>query len=267
MVYSPNLEKHKVLFHEKKNCEDATCYYTLFTVYLCSGENVICDLNNVSNRQSRTIKGTHILKRKTFKCVLVLAQKHHYDALLCCKAVHWDETVSTPNRKKKTRKVSETVRSVQCLPKDSAYILITQSQSPSTEAQHSIFLFYTKNSFLLHLFLCFLIIFCLHQESTGIIYSIYCTYIKFQCKSLYFSIYIYTYIHTYIHIYIYTYIHTYIYIYIHTYTYTYTYTLTKIINATLLFLPPVFMSWTQRSKTFSMYTKGLFLSNIVHKSV
>ncbi len=43
--------------------------------------------------------------------------------------------------------------------------------------------------------------------------------------------------------------------------------LTKIINATLLFLPPFFMSWTQRSKTFSMYTKGLFLSNIVHKSV
>ncbi len=27
------------------------------------------------------------------------------------------------------------------------------------------------------------------------------------------------------------------------------------------------MSWTQRSKIFSMYTKGLFLSNIVHKSV
>ncbi len=45
------------------------------------------------------------------------------------------------------------------------------------------------------------------------------------------------------------------------------YTLTKIINATLLFLPPFFMSWTQRSKTFSMYTKGLFLSNIVHESV
>ncbi len=44
-------------------------------------------------------------------------------------------------------------------------------------------------------------------------------------------------------------------------------TLNKNINATLLFLPPFFMSWTQRSKTFSMYTKGLFLSNIVHKSV
>ncbi len=29
-------------------------------------------------------------------------------------------------------------------------------------------------------------------------------------------------------------------------------TLNKIINATLLFLPPFFMSWTQRSKTFSM---------------
>ncbi len=45
------------------------------------------------------------------------------------------------------------------------------------------------------------------------------------------------------------------------------YTLNKIINGTLLFLPPFFMCWTQRSKTFSMYTKGLFLSNIVHKSV
>ncbi len=32
-------------------------------------------------------------------------------------------------------------------------------------------------------------------------------------------------------------------------------------------LPLFFMSWTQRSKTFSMYTKGLFLLNIVHKSV
>ncbi len=30
---------------------------------------------------------------------------------------------------------------------------------------------------------------------------------------------------------------------------------------------PIFMSWTQRSKTFSMYTKGLFLSNVVHESV
>ncbi len=47
----------------------------------------------------------------------------------------------------------------------------------------------------------------------------------------------------------------------------YIYTLNKFINATLLFLPPFFMSWTQRSKTFSMYIKGLFLSNIVHKSV
>ncbi len=37
------------------------------------------------------------------------------------------------------------------------------------------------------------------------------------------------------------------------------------INKTLLFLPPFFMSWTQRSKTFSMYTKGLFLLNIVYK--
>ncbi len=43
-------------------------------------------------------------------------------------------------------------------------------------------------------------------------------------------------------------------------------TLNKIINAKLLFLPPFFMSWTLRSETF-LYTKGLFLSNIVHKSV
>ncbi len=35
--------------------------------------------------------------------------------------------------------------------------------------------------------------------------------------------------------------------------------LNKIINAILLFLPPFFMSCTQRSKTFSMYTKDLFL--------
>ncbi len=44
------------------------------------------------------------------------------------------------------------------------------------------------------------------------------------------------------------------------------YTQNKIINATLLFLPPFLTSWTQSSKTFSMYTKGLFLSNVVHKS-
>ncbi len=41
----------------------------------------------------------------------------------------------------------------------------------------------------------------------------------------------------------------------------------QIINTTLLFLTPFFMSRTQRSKTFSMYTKGIFLSNSVHKSV
>ncbi len=65
-----------------------------------------------------------------------------------------------------------------------------------------------------------------------------------------------------------THTHTiYIYIYIYIYTVYIYYTLNKIINATLLFLPPFFMSWTQRSKTFSMYTKGLFLSIIVHKSV
>ncbi len=38
-------------------------------------------------------------------------------------------------------------------------------------------------------------------------------------------------------------------------------------NKKLLFLPSFFISWTQRSKTFSMCTKGLFLSNIIHKSV
>ncbi len=55
-----------------------------------------------------------------------------------------------------------------------------------------------------------------------------------------------------------TYTNKYIYLYI----YIYIYTLTKIINATLLFLPLFFMSWTQRSNNFSMYTKRLFLSNI-----
>ncbi len=48
------------------------------------------------------------------------------------------------------------------------------------------------------------------------------------------------------------------------YIYIYIYIYNKIINATLVFVP--IFSWTQRSKTFSMYTKGLFLSNI-HKSV
>ncbi len=37
------------------------------------------------------------------------------------------------------------------------------------------------------------------------------------------------------------------------------YILNKIINATLLFLPPFFMSWTQRSKIYFMCTEGLFL--------
>ena len=39
-------------------------------------------------------------------------------------------------------------------------------------------------------------------------------------------------------------------------------TLNKNINAALLFMLPFFMSWTQRSKTFSIYTKDSFLSNI-----
>ena len=43
--------------------------------------------------------------------------------------------------------------------------------------------------------------------------------------------------------------------------------LNKITNATLLFLLPFLMSWRQRSKTFSIYTKDPFFSNIVHKSV
>ncbi len=47
---------------------------------------------------------------------------------------------------------------------------------------------------------------------------------------------------------IYTHTHTYIYIYK-------VYTLNKIINAILLFLPPFSMSWTQRSKTFSILHK------------
>ncbi len=37
------------------------------------------------------------------------------------------------------------------------------------------------------------------------------------------------------------------------------YTLNKIINATLLFLPQFFMSWT----LFSMNIKGIFLSNVL----
>ncbi len=44
-------------------------------------------------------------------------------------------------------------------------------------------------------------------------------------------------------------------------------TLNKIIYTTLLFLPPFFMSWTQRSSTFYIYTKGLFLSKIVWRPV
>ncbi len=43
------------------------------------------------------------------------------------------------------------------------------------------------------------------------------------------------------------------------------YTLNKIINATLLFLPQFFMSWTlfPRKLIFSMNTKGIFLSNVL----
>ncbi len=47
------------------------------------------------------------------------------------------------------------------------------------------------------------------------------------------------------------------YVYIYIYTYIYTDTLTQIINATL-FLPPFFMSWTQRSKTFLCTQKAYF---------
>ncbi len=42
----------------------------------------------------------------------------------------------------------------------------------------------------------------------------------------------------------------------------YIYTLNKIINAALLFLLPFFKSWTQRSKTFSMYTKRKFWGSV-----
>ncbi len=47
----------------------------------------------------------------------------------------------------------------------------------------------------------------------------------------------------------------------------YVYTLNKIINVTLLFFPP--FSWAELKdlRLFSMYTKGQFISNIVHKSV
>lgn len=147
---------------KKTNCEDATCYYTLFTVYLCSGENVICDLRNVSNRQSRTIKGTHILKRKTFKCVLVLAQKHNYDSLLCCKAVHWDETGCQLQIEGKKNKNSVRESMFKVSPKGFClYLNYPESEPFNWSTTHSIFLFYTKTSFLLHLFLRLLIIFCL----------------------------------------------------------------------------------------------------------
>ncbi len=47
----------------------------------------------------------------------------------------------------------------------------------------------------------------------------------------------------------------------------YIYKLNKIINPTILFLPP-FFAWAElKDLRLSMYTKGLFLSNIVHKSV
>ncbi len=42
----------------------------------------------------------------------------------------------------------------------------------------------------------------------------------------------------------------------------YVHTLNKIINATLLFKPPFFMSWIQRSQTFSMY-KNIYFSQIL----
>ncbi len=60
--------------------------------------------------------------------------------------------------------------------------------------------------------------------------------------------------------------HHYIYIYIYIYIYVYTYTEQSYKCNTFVFAP-FFMSWTQRAKTFSMDTKGLFPSNIVHKSV
>ncbi len=59
----------------------------------------------------------------------------------------------------------------------------------------------------------------------------------------------------------------YVYIYIYIYICVCIYTEQMYKCSTFVFLPPFFLSRTQRFKTFSMYTKGLFLSNIVHKSV
>ncbi len=41
----------------------------------------------------------------------------------------------------------------------------------------------------------------------------------------------------------------------------------KNINATLLFSLPFFMSWNKKYKTFSTYTIGIFLANLVHNFV
>ncbi len=50
---------------------------------------------------------------------------------------------------------------------------------------------------------------------------------------------------------------------VYIYIYIYIYTLTKIINATLLFLPPFFMSWTQRSMTDLLCTQKAYFSQIL----
>ncbi len=75
------------------------------------------------------------------------------------------------------------------------------------------------------------------------------------------------YIYKYICVCIHTHTHTHT-PHIHTHIYIYIYTLNKIITQHFCFCPPFFMSWTQRSKTFCMYTqKTHFYQICVHKSV
>ncbi len=83
---------------------------------------------------------------------------------------------------------------------------------------------------------------------------------------IYVCIYMYMHMYVYICMYVYMYIYIYICVYMCVFVRVYIYTEQNYKRNTLVFAP-FYMSWTQRSKTFSMYTKGLFLSNIVHKSV
>jgi len=77
------------------------------------------------------------MKRKTFKWVI-----------FSCSAAKQYTEMKRCERKKKNTSVRDRMqrRPFQRLPKDSAYFLIIQSQSPSTEVQHTAFyLFLSKN--------------------------------------------------------------------------------------------------------------------------